>query len=68
MFQPLLRNLHQISTEHFVKPVVVHDFCGAKMSLPLALQVPELDWVAQTVIILCLSPMQCQATRLVGYK
>ena len=34
MFQTLLHNLHKKSTECFVKPAVVCDFCGTKMSLP----------------------------------
>ena len=41
VFQPLLRDVHQTSTKRFVKPVVIHDFCGAKISLPLALQFPN---------------------------
>ena len=33
MFQPLLRDLRQTSTERFMKPAVVHDFCCTKLSL-----------------------------------
>ena len=35
-----------------MKPAVVHDFCGVKISLPL--QVPKLDWVVPGVIGSCL--------------
>ena len=35
---PLLRELRQTSTERPVKPAVVRDFCGAKISLHLAMQ------------------------------
>ena len=38
MFLPLLRNLRQTSTERFMKPAVVHDFCGGKVSLALHYQ------------------------------
>ena len=49
VFQPLLRDLSQMSAELFVKPTSVrYFFCGAKMSLPLALQVPKPDWVVQS--------------------
>ena len=54
VFQLLLRDLRQISTECFVKLAVVCDFCGVNMLLPLALQVPELDWIVQGVISSCL--------------
>ena len=37
IFKPLLCDLCQTSTERFMKPAVLHDFCGMKMSLPLAL-------------------------------
>ena len=37
MFLPLLRDLHQTSTEHFVKLAVVHDLWAVKLPLPLAL-------------------------------
>ena len=35
LFHPLLRDLRQTSTERFVKPEVVRDFSGLKMSLLL---------------------------------
>ena len=37
VFLPLSRDLPQASTERFVKPEVVRDFCAAKMSSPLTL-------------------------------
>ena len=37
LFQPLILDLRQTSNERFLKLAVVRDFCGAKMSLPLAL-------------------------------
>ena len=40
MFQPLLHDLRQLSTEHVVKLAVVHDFGGAKILLPLLLLLP----------------------------
>ena len=54
VFQPLLRDPRQTSTERFMKSAVVRYFCGTKISLPLALQVPKLDWVVQGVISACL--------------
>ena len=33
VFQPLIRYLLKTSTERFVKPAGVCDFCGAKISL-----------------------------------
>ena len=32
MFQPLIHDLRQTTTEYFVKPAVVHDFWGVKLS------------------------------------
>ena len=42
VFLPLLCDLCQTFTERFVKPAVVRDVCGAKMSLPLALHYQNL--------------------------
>ena len=33
VFLPLLHDLRQMSSERFLKPTVVRDFCGVKMSL-----------------------------------
>ena len=54
VLQPLSRDLRQTSTERFVKTADAGGVCGAKISLPLALQVPRLDWVVQGVTISCL--------------
>ena len=44
VFLPWLRDLHQTSTERFVKPAIVHDFWGMKLSLPLArTALPKFD-------------------------
>ena len=37
MFLPLLRDLHQMSSECFMKPAVERNFWGVKVALPLAL-------------------------------
>ena len=50
MFQTLLYGLHQTSAQRFMKPAVVHDFCGSKMPLQFAIALPKLDWEVQGVI------------------
>ena len=44
VFLPVLRDLCQTSTKHFVKPAVVHDLCGMKWSLQLVLHYQNLTW------------------------
>ena len=42
LFLPFLHDLCQTSIECFVKPAVVRDFCGTKMSVLLALPYQNL--------------------------
>ena len=48
VFLPLLRDLRETSAERFVKPAVVRDFWGLKLSLPLAVHYLNTGYSARS--------------------